>query len=61
MNRSLLIDFIILSIVFVAFIAAMLFLPKPTHQVINCSLAEISPDFTAEMRKECRTIRGTKL
>jgi hypothetical protein len=37
------------------------FVPQPTQQVVNCSLVEISPDFTAEHRKECRRIRGTKL
>jgi hypothetical protein len=28
---------------------------------IDCSLAEISPDFTPEMRKECRERRSHKL
>ena len=27
----------------------------------DCSLAEISPDFTADMRKQCRELRSTKL
>lgn len=26
--------------------------------VINCQLAEISPDFTPEMRKQCREARN---
>ncbi len=39
----------------------LIFMPQPTQQVVNCSLVEISPDFTAEHRKECRMIRGTKL
>lgn len=26
--------------------------------VINCQLAEISPDFTPEMRKQCREARS---
>lgn len=47
--------------VFVAFLLFLFIVPKPTHQVVNCSLAEISPDFTAELRKECRLLRGTKL
>jgi hypothetical protein len=61
MKRSFMIDMLILLVVFVACVSVLLFLPHPTHQVINCSLAEISPDFTPEMRKECRMIRGTKL
>lgn len=39
----------------------LVFIPQPKQQVVNCSLVEISPDFTAEHRKECRMIRGTKL
>ena len=27
----------------------------------DCSLSEISPDFTTEMREMCRQIRGIKL
>jgi hypothetical protein len=54
-------DALILLIAFVAFVGLLFFIPQPTHQVINCSIAEISPDFTPSMRKECRMIRGTKL
>jgi len=36
-------------------------LPSPTQETINCSLVEISPDFTPEHRKQCREIRATKL
>ena len=45
-------------------IVLLLFLfviPKPTHQVVNCHLAEISPDFTPELRQQCRLLRATKL
>ncbi len=28
--------------------------------VINCSLSEISPDFTPEMKKACREARSKK-
>lgn len=61
MKRNFMIDMLILLVVFVACVSLLLFIPQPAHQVINCSLAEISPDFTPEMRKECRMIRGTKL
>ena len=42
-------------------ISFLIFMPHPKQQVVNCSLVEISPDFTAEHRKECRMIRGVKL
>jgi hypothetical protein len=29
----------------------------PTERVINCGLSEISPDFTAEMKQQCRKVR----
>ena len=61
MKRNLMIDMLILLVVFVAGVGLLFLIPQPTHQVINCSLVEISPDFTPEMRKECRMIRGTKL
>jgi hypothetical protein len=28
------------------------------HRVYNCSIAEISPDFTPKMREECRKLRN---
>jgi hypothetical protein len=28
------------------------------HRVYNCSVAEISPDFTPKMREECRKLRN---
>jgi len=61
MKRNFMIDMLILLVVFVACVGLLLLLPQPTHQTINCSIAEISPDFSPEMRKECRMIRGTKL
>ena len=35
--------------------------PKHGVQVINCSIAEISPDFTAEMREACRKARSGRI
>jgi hypothetical protein len=29
------------------------------HRIYNCSIAEISPDFTPKMREECRKLRHT--
>ena len=47
--------------VVVAFLLFLLLVPAPTHRVVNCSIAEISPDFTPELRQECRLLRATKL
>ena len=33
-------------------------LPKKTEVRYNCELAEISPDFPAEVREQCRKLRG---
>jgi hypothetical protein len=33
----------------------------PTNKVINCGVAEISPDFTTEMRQACRKARMEKV
>jgi hypothetical protein len=30
----------------------------PGQMMINCSIAEISPDYTPEMRAECRKLRA---
>jgi len=52
---------IILILIFVFFVAIpILFLnmsKKGEAIVINCSLSEISPDFTNEMRQACRDAR----
>jgi hypothetical protein len=50
----------------IVFVAVVLFVviawnitPKKGEViVINCSLSEISPDFTPEMRKACREARS---
>jgi len=46
------------------FIVVMfIILSQPKHgvQVINCSIAEISPDFTTEMREACRKARSGRI
>jgi capsular polysaccharide biosynthesis protein len=35
--------------------------PQPEYRVINCGVAEISPDFTTEMREACRRARMEKI
>jgi len=35
--------------------------PKHGVKVIDCSLAEISPDFTTEMREACRKARSGRI
>jgi Tfp pilus assembly major pilin PilA len=42
-------------------VLALFNIPLPEAQTINCSLVEISPDFSPEQRKQCREIRATKL
>jgi hypothetical protein len=59
--KNFLEEFIPLLIIGLIAVLFLIFIPQPTQQVVNCSLVEISPDFTAEHRKECRSIRGTKL
>ena len=35
--------------------------PKQTVKVIGCSLVEISPDFTPEIREACRKARSGRI
>ena len=57
------------DIVVVIFIVAMVAFgfyvastqPKHGVKVIDCSLAEISPDFTPEMREACRKARSGRI
>jgi len=44
-----------------AFIAVLFFMPHPTTRVVNCGIAEISPDITPKEREQCRLLRATKL
>jgi hypothetical protein len=46
------------------FIGGIYFLstqPKQTVKVIDCSLVEISPDFTPEIRAACRKARSGRI
>ncbi len=53
-HRELLI--VIVCLVLGFFISRIVLHYVPSHgtRIINCSIAEISPDFTPEMRKACR-------
>jgi len=33
----------------------------PNERVYNCSIAEISPDYTTAMKEECRKLRMEKI
>lgn len=34
---------------------------QPKMKMIDCSIAEISPDYTTEMREQCRKLRSRTL
>ena len=50
------------TIVWISFVM-ILILNQPKHgvQVINCSISEISPDFTPAMREACRKARSGRI
>ena len=55
-----------IAVVVIAFLIVIpimfLSLPKKGDSVwINCSISEISPDFTTEMREACRQARATNM
>jgi len=45
------------------FLITFIIMSQPKHGVklINCSIAEISPDFTTEMREACRKARSGRI
>lgn len=52
--------------VFTIIMAVVLFygmslLPKSNVRVIDCSVSEISPDFTTEMKEACRKARSGRI
>ena len=48
---------IFLAVCVAACVGLLLLIPRPAYQVVNCSIAEISPDFTPELREACRKLR----
>ena len=54
--------YLIISVLALAGALALSFsIPQPEYRVINCGVAEISPDFTTEMREACRRARMEKI
>jgi len=39
----------------------LMYAPRTNERRIDCSLAEFHPDYTPEMRKQCRLIRSSRL
>jgi hypothetical protein len=52
-----LVVFLVIAMFLVMFVAGH---NSDRKVVINCSLSEISPDFTTEMREACRQARAKK-
>ena len=53
-------EYLILGVaIFGALLLAIWTYPK-NEKVISCSIAEISPDFTQDMREQCRQLRSVK-
>lgn len=42
----------------IGFLFSYYALPRKSEVVYNCDLAEISPDFPIEVKKQCRKIRN---
>jgi hypothetical protein len=45
----------------VAGVLVLLYAPRTDHKRIDCSQAEFHPDFTPEMREQCRLVRSGRL
>lgn len=53
--------YIVVSCVALGMAATLALMPQPQQKVINCGIAEISPDFTTDMRQACRKARMEKI
>ena len=49
---------IVLIFGLIGFLFSYYALPRKSEVVYNCDLAEISPDFPIEVKKQCRKIRN---
>lgn len=58
-HREILIIVVCLCLGFAISRIVLRYAPEGNDRIINCSIAEISPDFTPEMKKACRE-RPTK-
>jgi hypothetical protein len=45
----------------VALVLVFMYAPRTNHKRINCTQAEFHPDFTAEMKEQCRLMRSGRL
>ena len=57
-HRELLIVVVCLVLGFLISNTILPYFPASKEKVINCSIAEISPDFTTEMRQKCRGLKS---
>jgi hypothetical protein len=54
-------DYLIMGVAIIgAILLSIWTYPKNGEKTIQCGLAEISPDFTQEMRNYCRNYRSVK-
>jgi hypothetical protein len=58
---KLLIIVIPIALVVGIWVLLLNYIPRHGVQVINCSISEISPDFTNEMREACRKARSGRI
>jgi hypothetical protein len=42
-------------------VLVLLYVPPTTHKRIDCSVAEFHPDYTTEMKEQCRLVRSGRL
>jgi len=54
---------ILFLIGFICYISLMVFLitHSPSEKTYNCSIAEISPDYTAAMKEQCRKLKSGRI
>jgi len=60
-HRELVIVVVCLVLGFLISRVTLHYFPTAKERVVNCSLAEISPDFTPEMRQKCRELHKDNL
>ena len=53
--------YIAIAIWAVAAVLVLLYAPRTNHKRIDCTQAEFHPDFTAEMKEQCRMMRSGRL
>jgi len=58
--RDVMLGLLAVAVPAVAFVGVIYlsFTYRPEYVIINCSLSEISPDFSTEMRQACRQARA---